>query len=357
MTAPSRTTRAAWAPTLLDWYRRTRRDLPWRATRDPYRIWVSEVMLQQTQVATALPYYSRFVERFPTVAALADAPLDDVLHAWAGLGYYRRARQLHQAANVVVREHDARVPDDPEAFGRLPGVGRYTRGAVLSIGFDRPLAVLDGNVARVLSRLEGIPASIRDPRGARTLWDRATALVPMHGAGDWNQALMELGAVVCTPRVPHCGECPVREKCRALATGRVDRLPPVTPRRATERVLTAALLARRGGKLLMVRRTGGLLDGLWEPPTVPLEERRSPARRMLAVLEAAGLSGTLRPTGVLVRHTITHRRYEVAVWAAERVRRVARTTATASASARWVDPACPDVPITGLARKLARVAG
>jgi len=172
----SRTTRAPWAPALLGWYRRSRRDLPWRATRDPYRIWVSEVMLQQTQVATALPYYARFVERFPNLATLAAAPIDDVLHAWAGLGYYRRARQLHQAANILVREHEARVPDDPDTFGQLPGVGRYTLAAVLSIGFDRPLAVLDGNVARVLSRLEGIPASIRDARGARTLWDRASSI-------------------------------------------------------------------------------------------------------------------------------------------------------------------------------------
>jgi len=311
-------------------------------------------MLQQTQVATALPYYARFVERFPTVAVLAEAPLDDVLHAWSGLGYYRRARQLHAAAGMLVREHDARIPDDAEAFARLPGVGRYTLGAVLSIGFDRPLAVLDGNVARVLSRVEGIPASIRDPRGARTLWDRASFLVPMRGAGDWNQALMELGAVVCTPRTPRCEACPVRDECRAFATGQVDRLPPTAPRRATERVRLAALVARHGGKLLMVRREGDLLDGLWEPPTVALEGQGSPLRRMKALLAGAGLAGTAVPTEQMVRHTITHRRYEVTVWTVAGLRRVTRADVR---SARWVDAARPDVPVTGLAKKLARVAG
>jgi len=309
-------------------------------------------MLQQTQVATALPYYTRFVDRFPTIAALANAPLDDVLHAWAGLGYYRRARQLHAAAAILVREHEARVPDDPEAFARLPGVGRYTLGAVLSIGFDRPLAVLDGNVARVLSRLEAIPASIRDPRGARTLWDRASNLIPMRGAGDWNQALMELGALVCTPRTPRCEACPVRDGCRAFATGQVDRLPPPAPRRATERIRLAALVARRGRKLLMVRRAGELLDGLWEPLTVALETKGSPLRRMKTCLAGVGLAGTARPTETIVRHTITHRRYEIAVWEAGTMRRLG----SAKTGARWVDPARPDVPITGLARKLARIA-
>jgi len=213
---------------LLAWYRRHRRAMPWRGTRDPYRIWVSEVMLQQTQVATARPFYQRFIARFPTLAALGRAHESSVLAAWAGLGYYRRARHLHEAARVVAREHAGRVPDDPEAFGGLPGVGRYTTGAVLSIAFDRPLPALDGNVARVLSRLFALPATVREPRGARALWALAEALVPARGAGDWNQAVMELGATVCLPRAPRCEACPVRTMCLALAAARSRpcRRPP-----------------------------------------------------------------------------------------------------------------------------------
>src|SRR6185503_20273858 len=193
---------------LLAWYDRHGRDMPWRRTREPYPVWLSEIMLQQTQVATARPYYERFLKRFPTLDALADARPAEVLSAWSGLGYYRRARHLHEAVRRVRRDHGGRVPDDPEAFGALPGVGRYTTAAVLSICFDRPLAVLDGNVARVLSRLYALHESVRDPRGARRLWERAQALVPARNPGDWNQAVMELGAVICTPRAPRCGACP-----------------------------------------------------------------------------------------------------------------------------------------------------
>ena len=209
--------------------------MPWRDTRDPYRIWVSEVMLQQTQVATALPFYQRFITRFPTLRSLSRATETRVLASWAGLGYYRRARHLREAARIVVREHGGRVPDDPEAFGRLPGAGRYTTGAVLSIAFDRSLPALDGNVARVLSRLFALPAAIREPRGAKALWALALALVPARGAGEWNQAIMELGATVCLPRSPRCDACPVRGQCRARVLGRIDAYPPVPARRATER--------------------------------------------------------------------------------------------------------------------------
>ncbi|HEV2106072.1 MAG TPA: A/G-specific adenine glycosylase, partial [Candidatus Eisenbacteria bacterium] len=169
---------AALRRALLGWYRRSRRDLPWRASRDPYRIWVSEAMLQQTQVTTVLPYYERFVTRFPGLRALAGAPRADVLAAWAGLGYYRRARHLHDAARIVVREHRGRVPRDPEAFGALPGVGRYTLGAVLSMGFGTPLPVLDGNVARVLARWSARPLAVRRPADAKALWAMAAALLP-----------------------------------------------------------------------------------------------------------------------------------------------------------------------------------
>ncbi len=334
---------------LLAWYARHRRALPWRGVRDPYRIWVSEVMLQQTRIATATPYYHAFLDRFPTLAALARARAAEVLAAWSGLGYYRRARSLHEAARQVVREHDGRVPDDPAAFARLPGVGRYTAGAVLSIAYDRPLPALDGNAARVLSRLEALPASVRDAAGARRLWTRAAALVPPARPGDWNQALMELGATLCTPRAPRCPVCPVRRHCRALALGRVDRLPPVSPRRAGERVRLACALVTRRGRVLMTRREGPLLAGLWEPPSVEVRQGRPEAalRRRLAAL---GVRARLVPTGTSIRHTITHRLIEAEAWQGE-----LDVPARRTARLRWVDPRAPGVALTALARKLTRL--
>lgn len=321
--------------------------MPWRRTRDPYPVWLSEVMLQQTQVATARPYYDAFLARFPTLPALARARPAEVLASWAGLGYYRRARHLHEAARTVVREHGGRVPDDPGAFGALPGVGRYTTAAVLSICFDRPLAVLDGNVARVLSRLHALPAAIRDPRGAKRLWTEAQALVPMRRPGDWNQAMMELGATVCTPRAPACGRCPLRGLCRARALGRVDEFPPSAKRRAQETVHRAVALIARRGRVLMERREGALLAGLWEPPGVEGANGAAGARSLRARLAELKLPARLTPTGRSVRHTITHRAITVAVWRGELEGAAPRT-----ARLRWVDPERPSVPLTALARKL-----
>lgn len=308
-------------------------------------------MLQQTRVSVVLPYYRTFVERWPDPAALARAPVDQVLRAWSGLGYYRRARQLHDAARVVVRDHQGRVPAAPDVFARLPGVGRYTLGAVLSIGFDQPLPVLDGNVARVLSRIEAMAASVRDPRGSRDLWSRAATLVPMRGAGTWNQALMELGALVCTPRSPRCDECPVRAWCRARQLGRVEEFPPVAPRRASVRVRRAVVLAELDGRLLMARREGAVLSGMWEPPGVDLPLTDAGRRSLRTALGRAGVTGRLQPTGQIVRHTITHRRIEVEVWRATAVRE--SPTRGEASGIQWIDPKRPSVPLTALARRLA----
>jgi A/G-specific adenine glycosylase len=345
--AASRAAPATLHRLLLAWYRQNLRALPWRGTRDPYRIWVSEAMLQQTRVATALSYYTSFLVRFPTLAALARARPEAVLAAWSGLGYYRRARHLHEAARIVMREHEGRVPDDPMTFGRLPGVGRYTTGAVLSLAFDRPLAVLDGNVARVLSRLFALNAAVRDPRGARALWALADALVPERTPGEWNQALMELGATVCVPRAPRCDACPLGSLCRARATGRVGAYPPVVARRAPVAVRRAVALIARGGRVLMARREGRLLDGMWEPPGVDLGAGR-PARAQLATaLASLGVRAALTPLGRSVRHVITHRAITVALW-----RGTPRVALPRSARLRWVDPARAGVPLTALARRL-----
>jgi A/G-specific adenine glycosylase len=350
--------KAALRRDLTAWYRRSARDLPWRRTRDPWAIWVSEVMLQQTQVKTVIPFYPRFLERFPTPAALARARAPQVLSAWSGLGYYRRARHLHAAAGLVVREHAGRVPSDPEQFGRLPGVGRYTRAAVLSMGFGAKLAVLDGNVARVLARVFALPVAVRDLHGARELWAVAETLIPAQSPGDWNQALMELGALICTPRAPCCGECPVKRHCRALALGRVAEFPPATARRESVRVRRAVALISRGRRMLMVRREGALLDGLWEPPGVELSPREDARAKLGAELARLGVRATIESTREIVRHTITHRAIRVEVW-----RGSAATGAAAWApefaggrAARFVDlrRARPSVPLTGLAIKLVR---
>jgi A/G-specific adenine glycosylase len=334
---------------LLAWYRRHRRDLPWRGTRDPYRIWVSEVMLQQTQVATVLPFYQRFLARFPTLASLARARKPEVLALWSGLGYYRRAGHLLDAARHVVREQGGRIPDDPGRFSRLPGVGRYTAGAVLSIAFDRPLPVLDGNVARVLARVFALEASVRDPRGARTLWSLATALVPARRAGEWNQALMELGATICLPRAPRCGACPVRTTCRALALGRVEGLPAAGTRPATRKVRRAVALIERSGRILMARRAGPLLDGMWEPPGVDLGPGAEARAALASELGRCGLRVRLQPTGHIVRHRITRSDIEVEVWRGELLE-----SPRSRPGLRFVSPSAGAVPMSALARRLTR---
>jgi A/G-specific adenine glycosylase len=348
-------TAAARQRALLAWYRRHARDLPWRATRDPYRIWVSEIMLQQTQVATATPYYERFTARFPDVRSLAAAPLDDVLALWAGLGYYRRARALHAAAGVVVREHAGRVPAAATAFAALPGVGRYTLGAVLSMAHRVRLPVLDGNVARVLARWTARPLQVKRPADARALWALAESLVPAGRAhpGDWNQALMELGATICTPRSPRCDACPVARGCEAHAQGRTADFPPPAARRAVERVTRAVAWIERRGRVLVTRRSGALLAGLWEPPGVDVAEGADPARSLAAALRALGVDVRLRASAVRVRHTITHRLIEASVWTG-----TAKAGSRGGDGVRWIDPATTALALTALARKLAaRMAG
>ncbi len=312
---------------LLRWYRGNRRDLPWRRTRDPYAIWISEAMLQQTRVETVIPYYRRFLERFPDPASLASADEEEVLGQWAGLGYYRRARNLHRAAKVVVERFGGALPDDAEALRGLPGVGRYTAGAVASIAFDRPEPILDGNVTRVLTRLLGIREDPRRPAVAKRLWAEAARLARGPSPGDLNQALMELGATVCTPRAPRCLACPVSRRCAARAAGDAESLPVKGARTAPRRVeATAAYLLRRGRVLTVKRPAGGLLGGLWELPggaLSPGEKPRVGAVRSLREglgLEPAGL----RRVGS-VEHVFTHRRMQLHVFRGEappgRVRR------------------------------------
>lgn len=255
---------------LLTWYRQNKRDLPWRQTRDPYTIWVSEIMLHQTQVTTVLPYYQRFLARFPTVFDLAQAPLADVLKAWEGLGYYARARNLRQAAQRIVAEHDGRIPDDAAALRKLPGVGGYTAGAILSIAYGHDCAAVDGNVLRVLSRVLHVTTDIADPATRREIESAAARLLPPGEAGDFNQALMDLGATICLPRRPRCLLCPLSATCEANKLGIQELLPVRTPKKPVPHYQVAAAVIWRngqGGEFLIAQRLPkGLLGGLWEFP-------------------------------------------------------------------------------------------
>jgi A/G-specific adenine glycosylase len=295
---------------LLAWYRRHRRRMPWREQVDPYRTLVSELMLQQTRVDTVIPYFERFMARFPTVGHLAAAPLDEVLQLWAGLGYYSRARNLHRAAQMVVERGG--FPGDVAGLRALPGVGPYTAGAVASIalGVDAPL--VDGNVERVLARLfawEDPPAALH-----RKAWERAAALLPAGEAGDYNQALMELGAVICTPQRPSCLVCPVRPGCLGVAAP--ERYPPAVAKAAVPEHRAAALVDRRGAAVLLGRRPDrGLLGGLWEPPLVGLgAAARDPASAAEALAARLGGPVDLRAPLGRVRHVFSHLALTVEVW-------------------------------------------
>ena len=298
---------------LLDWYDRAARDLPWRRTTDPYAVWVSEVMLQQTRVETVVPYYERFLERFPSVEALAEADEDIVLSHWSGLGYYRRARLLHAGVREVVARYGGQVPENADERRSLPGVGRYTSGAIGSIAFDRPEPIVDGNVTRVLARLRRIDLTVGTTAMNRRLWEEAERLVPVERPGDFNQALMELGATVCTPKKPKCSTCPLIDECAAFASDEVEALPVPKVRRAPARVRLAAVVPTTGrGKsrrVWLAKQERALFAGLWSLPMV--EGTPDEALRMV------GVKARLRRTPVAeVEHVLTHRKMTIAVFRA-----------------------------------------
>ncbi|MCW5773513.1 MAG: A/G-specific adenine glycosylase [Rhodospirillaceae bacterium] len=321
----------ALASRLLDWYDRHRRHLPWRAapgTRpDPYRVWLSEIMLQQTTVATVGPYFARFLDRFPSVAALAAADLDTVLSLWQGLGYYARARNLHRAAGVVARSHGGAFPDTAEGLRALPGIGEYTAGAIAAIAFDRREAAVDGNVERVMARLHAVETPLPAAKPALRAFTRA--LVPAARAGDFAQALMDLGATVCTPRAPLCLTCPWTQACEARKRGIAADLPRKSPKRARpQRHGIAYVMVDRDGAVLLRRRPErGLLGGMMEVPTGAWSEQPPTSREAAA---AAPAPAEWRVLAEPVRHTFTHFDLALTVW-------VAVCTKRPSASGLW----CP----------------
>jgi A/G-specific adenine glycosylase len=294
---------------LIAWFGANAEHLPWRRSRDPYTVWVSEIMLQQTQVGTVIPYFERFMARFPTVSALAAAPLDTVLKLWEGLGYYSRARNLHRAAQIVVAEFGGQLPPDPAALRRLPGIGRYTAGAIASLAFGADAPILDGNVIRILTRLFDLPDDVRQSATQGRLWALAGQLIPAGRAGAWNEALMELGRRVCTPASPRCPICPLAAHCAARASGTHEGRPVRRRRARTPHFdVTAAITRRDDGRLLIARRPlEGMLGGLWEFPggkREPGESLRDCLRRELR--EELGIEVEVGEQIGTVRHAYTH---------------------------------------------------
>jgi A/G-specific adenine glycosylase len=299
---------------LLDWYQQHRRELPWRSHPSPYRVWISEIMLQQTQVRTVLPYYERFLRRFPDIRTLAQAPERDVLAAWAGLGYYSRARNLQRAARIILEQHGGEFPGRLEDILKLPGVGRYTAGAIDSIAYNEPEPIVDGNVRRVMNRLHGIDSRPRDS----FFWDQAKRWIPAGRASDFNQALMELGALICVPSPPRCLICPVQSLCEARRRGIQDRIPPLRSTRAPEAVrLVMLVLARDGSVLLARRRDASYIPGEWGLPTRTLRADDIP-ERVARLLARRILHGPVRLEACrVVRHSITYRHIIIHVFRAE----------------------------------------
>lgn len=324
--------RSALRPALLAWFDAHQRDLPWRRTRDPYAIWVSEVMLQQTQVDRVVGYFHRFLKRFPTIEALASASLDDVLSQWSGLGYYSRARNLHRAAKELLERHEGRIPASVEALAALPGFGRYTSAAVASIAFGVQAPLVDGNVARVFSRLFIVEGRNGDRARDHVLWGLADVLIAGPRPGDFNQSLMELGATTCLPSTPQCTRCPVAAHCAALALGRTHELP--APKRAAPRKrleLVVAIAQHRSRVLLARRDDGGLFGGLWElPSAVGTDEA---ALRML-LGPRAQVSACVK----VVERTLTHRDLVLRLHPVQLPARLSRAP-TGYLAWRWIEQA------------------
>ena len=341
------------ARALLAWYDRNKRDLPWRRKTNAYRTLVSEFMLQQTVVATVVPYFERFLARFATVQALAGAREDEVLALWSGLGYYSRARHLHRAARLVVHELGGTLPSNEEQLRQLPGVGAYTAAAVAAIAFSQRTLPVDGNVARVLARILGERRSIDRPAVRAGLRVQGQTLVPARRPGDFAQAMMELGARCCLPHEPRCPECPVAGFCRARSEGATATIPVRAKRPAKRRIHLACVAVERQGRLLLVRRPAGtLLAGTW---LLPLQELRAgEAATRAARLALAGLGllleGSLRPIGDL-RHVFTHRDATASVFGAHARGRVD------TPDARWVRAdELASLPLSTFGRKMIAIA-
>jgi A/G-specific adenine glycosylase len=361
---------AAFRKQLLGWFRQYRRDLPWRRTQDPYRIWLSEIMLQQTRVAAVIPYYERFLERFPDIHALAAAPQDEVLRLWSGLGYYSRARNLQRAAQEIVAKHGGVFPRDEKDALELPGIGAYTAAAILSIAYDAKYAVLDGNVARVLARIFAVQGDLRDAKRWQSLQKSADALLDPQSSGDWNQAMMELGATLCTPQSPQCLLCPVTQFCQARKLGIAESLPAPRKKRATETITLAAavFLDARGRTLLLPppklskgaarhAEVSVLVSRLWHFPTIAVRSNAAAELQAhLAELFPAAIANKALELEPLpkARHAVTYRAITLQPFRI-RVAQLPRLRDAKTIPLAEVPAPC-SLAISNLTRKAARAA-
>lgn len=320
MSATQRPTPDSFRQRLLWWYDHHQREMPWRArpgqTPDPYHVWVSEIMLQQTQVTTVVPYFRRFIEAFPNVQSLAQAEESSVLRLWQGLGYYSRGRNLLKAARMIVQQFNGQIPMQVHQLMTLPGIGRYTAGAIASIAYNVPAPVVDGNVVRVLARIDAIPDDPRQPRIQEQLWQRAEELVCPRRPGDWNQALMELGATVCTPRQPDCPNCPLQTSCLAFQSRTVEQIPPPKPSRVLpiehRRVLCVQNPLHQ--YLIQQRPPTGRWAGLWQFLTFVRSENCSASDQWDQLSQQTGMNLVDLQPLTTVCHTLTHRKYVFEVW-------------------------------------------
>jgi A/G-specific adenine glycosylase len=347
---------------LLGWFRRNARDLPWRRTRDLYAIWISEIMLQQTQVATVIPYWQRFLARFPDVDALAAADEHEVLRLWEGLGYYRRARQLHAAARQIVERHQGRFPHEYEAVRALPGIGRYTAGAILSIGLDKRLPILEANSVRVLSRLTAYRGDAATTAGQRHLWSVAEAILPRQQCGAFNQALMELGSEICTPRAPQCDRCPVVDLCGAHAKQLVERIPTPTKPAKYEDVTEVAVIVRHRGRVALRRcQPGERWAGLWDFPRFAAASASDNGAIETQIARAAhemiGLDVHEPSHLVTLKHGVTRFRITLHCYEVKLPRGSQRLTSNGGrGDARWVSiDSLASYPLSVTGRKISRL--
>jgi len=336
---------------LLRWYQKNRRDLPWRQTKDPYKIWISEIMLQQTQVNTVIPYYLNWIKVFPNIKSLAKSSEQKVLKQWEGLGYYSRARNIHFSSKEIIKNFKGKFPKTFSEIVTLKGIGRYTGGAIGSIAYDLPTAIVDGNVERILSRIFWIKGSIKSKPNQEKLWKLAQQLVPSKKAGDFNQAMMELGATVCSPISPACDLCPVNKICEAKVKGKAESLPVLPVSKITKRFRTA-LIVKSGNKILVQKRVDQrLLKGLWELPGFELKSEKCSPKRILGYLgKEFGLEVGEVKLKVKTRYGITRYQVNLQVWECE-------TTSTEdlppTTSRKWLTmPQISKLPFVGHQKKV-----
>lgn len=341
----------AFAGSLLTWYGDQGRELPWRQTRDPYRIWLSEIMLQQTGVTAVIPYYQRFLERYPTVAALAAAPIEEVVDLWAGLGYYSRARNLHATARQIVARFHGHFPATLEELQSLPGVGRSTAGAIAALAFEKRAPILDGNVRRILCRLFAWQEDPATAVAQRQLWEWADRLTPATRVHDYTQAIMDLGATVCLPRNPRCSDCPVGRFCLAQTLGLEKSLPRRRPTKAVPTEAQVVLILAWGGRILVRRRPlHGLLGGLWEFPARSLVHGQSSAQAVAAELLERGVSGRVQTVGT-IRHAYSHFRVQIEIFKVQ-VEKF-EGVAEGGDGEQWLpEQALPELPLHGAHKKV-----